>query len=308
MEVVNFNLRKKRTVSEMVSEVFNYLKIHIWNLFKVLLVIVGPFYIVGSIFIGRFYGGLFTMAATAVQPSASDFLMLIPSIILLFIGFLFYQLVIVSYLNLSLDYSKKDITIAMVFTRVKKRFWAMFGANLFFTFGMVIAFAVVGILLALISPILMVFVIYFAMIYVLIAFSLYPFPIEVENASIIESFKRSFELIKGNWWRSFGYYLLLYFIQSFIMGIFMMPIYFLVFFQAISQSMGNPGGAPDMSFLSTIMTIMMPVLMFISLFISSFYTIGFGIHYFSLVEQKDEVGLAQQIEALNTNSESTSLE
>ncbi len=308
MEVTTLNLRKKRTVSEMVSEVFNYLKIHIWNLFKVLLVIVGPFYIVGSIFIGQFYGNFFTLAISAVQPSGGDFMMLIPSSILILIGILLYQLVIVSYMNLSLTYSKKEITIAMIFTHVKRKFWTMFGSNMLLMIGLIVTSIIVGILFSLITPFLAIFVIYLGLIYLMIALSLYTFPIGVENASAIGAFKRSFELIKGNWWRSFGYYILLYFIQAFIGALFMIPIYIILFYQLFSQSMGNPGTTPDMSFLGTAMTILMPVLMFIGLFISSFYAVGFGINYFSLVEMKEEIGLAQEIEALNDNSESSEIE
>ncbi len=294
-----FKLRKKRSSSEMVSEVFNYLKIHIWNLFKALLIIVGPFYIIGGILVGQFYGDIFTMAESAVDPSAESFLVLIPAFLLLAVGGIFYQAAIVGYMKLSLDHSKEEITLQLLFAEIKQYFWRYFGANLLMGLGIGVTLGVVAGVLALVSPVLSVFVVMFGMIYLFVMVSIYPFPISVEGLSAYESIKRSFDLIRGNWWRTFGYYILLYFVQYFISLIVILPVYLVSFYRMFSDII-KTGAEPSVDQMGVIFSIIMPVIMFCSLFLGSFYLIGLGINYFTLVERKEEVGLAQEIEAMNT--------
>jgi hypothetical protein len=63
-----FNLRKKRSVTDMVSDVFNYLKIHFLPLCKALLVLVSPFFLIGGIFMGLFYSNFFESIFNNNQP------------------------------------------------------------------------------------------------------------------------------------------------------------------------------------------------------------------------------------------------
>lgn len=295
------NLRKKRTVSEMVSEIFNYLKIHIFNIFKALLIFAGPFYIVGSIFIGRFYGNLFSMIETMVDPDPSTFITLIPATILLMIGSIAFIGVIVGYMKLSLTLDKKEITLGLVYNEIRKYFWKYLGANLLVMFGIVIVVFLLGTLLTIVVPVLGVFVMMFGMIYIMIALSLFPFPIGIEESSAFNGITRSFQLIKNNWWRTFGFYILVSIIQSFMAGVIFMPIYIISMFNAFSSSI-TEGTPPDMQQIGFLFSIIMPIIMFISLFFYSFTGVGMGINYFSLVEQKEEVGLKEEIEAMNPES------
>ncbi|WP_075603862.1 DUF7847 domain-containing protein [Saccharicrinis aurantiacus] len=300
-----FQLRKKRTVSESVSDVFNYLKIHIWNLLKLMMVLVGPFFILGGILIGRVYGTMFSMFETTLEPNPFDFALFIPAYILLIIGGIFYQASIVSYMKMSLKHAKDEITLQLIFTDIKKYFWKYLGAGILLGIGISFVGFIVTLVLSIISPVLGVFVMMFGLIYLMIAFSIYPFSIGIEDASITDSFGRSFELIKGNWWSTFGYYILLYFIQGFISAIVIVPFYILAFYKMFSQLITNPNSQPDFSYLGSVMTFGIPIIMFVSLFLYCFYSVGFGMRYFSLVELKEEVGLAEQIEAMNVIDDST---
>lgn len=292
------DLRKKRTVSDMVSEIFNYLKIHILNIFIGLIIFAGPFYIVGSIFIGAFYGNLFSMIGTVGEPDITNMFTLIPAILCFMVGGVLFQAVIVAYMKLSLTLEKTEITLGLVYNDVRTYFWKYFGANLLFFFGVVMVMVILIIILTFISPVLGAFASMFGIFYIMIAFSLFPFSISIENTSVINSIGRSYQLIKGHWWRTFGYYILVSIIQSFMAGIIMMPIYIIGFYNTFSSAITD-GTAPDMTQVGVIFSIVMPIVMFINLFFYSFTGVGLGINYFSLVEIKEEVGLKEQIELMN---------
>lgn len=292
------NLRKKRTVPEMISEIFNYLKIHIYNIFKALLLFVGPFYIIGSIFFGYFYGSMFAVLETNPEAILTKVIFLVPGTILILVGAVAFQAVIVSYMKLSLKLDKTEITLSILYNDAKQYFWNYFGANFLFMIAFIIAIVVVAVILTFMSPVLGVLATICGVIYVSVAFSIYPFAIGIENAPILESFKRSFHLIKNNWWRMLAFFLLASIIQSFMASIAMIPAYIISFYDMFSSAI-TEGIAPDMSQMGTIMSILMPVLMIINLFFYSFTAVGMGIAYFSLVEEKEEVGLKEQIEAMN---------
>lgn len=296
------NLRKKRTVPEMVSEIFNYLKIHIFNIFKAMLLFVGPFYIIGSIFFGYFYGSMFAVLETNPEAILAKVVFLIPGMILLIVGAVAFQAVIVSYMKLSLKLNKTEIALNILYNDAKQYFWNYFGANVLFIVAFIIVMVVVAIILTFLSPVLGVLATICGVLYVSVAFSIFPFAIGIENASILNSFNRSFHLIKNNWWRIFAFFLLTSIIQSFMASIAMIPAYIISFYNMFSQAI-TEGIAPDFTQLGTIMSILMPILMIINLFFYSFTAVGMGIAYFSLVEEKEEIGLKEQIDAINPNNE-----
>ncbi len=55
----------------------------ILNLFKALAIFVGPFYIVGGIFVGSFYGNMFSMIETAGEPDFSSIISIFPGMLCL---------------------------------------------------------------------------------------------------------------------------------------------------------------------------------------------------------------------------------
>ena len=119
--------------------------------------------------------------------------------------------------------------------------------------------------------------------------SLY-FPILlIEDVSIGTALRRSFYLVQGKWWSTFGLLMVSSMIQSFITYIFAIPMYGIIFAQALKV----PG-------------LTSPV---ISIITTSFYTIGltftyaiplFAImfQYFNLVERKEGTGLRQLVDSL----------
>lgn len=68
-----------------------------------------------------------------------------------------------------------------------------------------------------------------AAVYLGISFAFTVPAISWEDADIIESFKRSWSLVRGRWWRTFGILVLMSLMVSFALSIIMTPLYMVVF-------------------------------------------------------------------------------
>ncbi|PIN91066.1 hypothetical protein COU57_02180 [Candidatus Pacearchaeota archaeon CG10_big_fil_rev_8_21_14_0_10_32_14] len=132
------------------------------------------------------------------------------------------------------------MTFGEAFNGGKKYFWKLAGGFcviLAILVGVLIAgiiMIVIGALLGSIGIILIIFSV-LAMIgffiYFTILFMFFPYSIAIDNAKVIDSFKRSRGVVKGRWWKVFGYFCLLmlimigvylvYAIISNIVGVFM---------------------------------------------------------------------------------------
>lgn len=58
-----------------------------------------------------------------------------------------------------------------------------------------------------------------------------------EDAGVMESFRRSWELVRGNWWRVFGILLLMGIVVNFALSIILTPVYLAAFWGPISNLM-----------------------------------------------------------------------
>jgi hypothetical protein len=224
---------------------------------------------------------------------------MIPIVILFSIGGIFFMGTIIGYMKLSLSYDRKEITLGMVYGEIKKQFWRYFFSYLLLVVGVIITLGIPAGLLYFLSPVFIPFVIMIGMTYLMIALSIYPYTIGIENAPILKSFQRSFHLIKGKWWRTFGYYILLSILQGLLVYVIMIPVYIIGFYDLFASAIST-GTQPDPQHMFNIISIVIPIMMFIQLFFYAFTAIGMGINYFTLVEIKEEVGLREQIEAMNT--------
>jgi hypothetical protein len=292
-----FNLRKKRTASESISDTFFYLKVHFWNMAKGLLVYVGPFFLIGGVLSGIFNAQFLDFDTTPGYYSPLYFVSLGISALFYGIGGIVMQAYLVEYMRLGLNYTKEELTLQRVGEAIRQRFWSYLGVNFVFMVLFVIAM-VIPMMLSVIASFLGPLIVFILMLYVFVAFSLYPFAMGVEQIGFFEAYKRSHVLIRNNWWKSFGYYILIFIIQGVMTGVIMMPIYGVVFYKTFSQAI-HTGVAPEPTTMSTLVIVLSQVVYFVMLVFYSFTGVGFGLHYFSLVEHKEEIGLGEQIEAMN---------
>lgn len=79
-----------------------------------------------------------------------------------------------------------------------------------------------------------------------------------ESETVFGAFQRSWNLVRGNWWRTFGILILMGLVVSFAISIVMTPLYIIVlwdFFQSYFEMLGSIGsGEPDPAFAKQMLT------------------------------------------------------
>lgn len=118
-----------------------------------------------------------------------------------------------------------------------------------------------------------------------------------EESGVIDAFKRSWNLVKGNWWRVFGILILMGLIVSFAASIVLTPLYFIIlwdFFAAYFQILTEigMGGRPDLTMFADLFTnfgigigILTGISSVLQLLVAPLYTV---ILYFDLRARKGE--------------------
>lgn len=134
----------------------------------------------------------------------------------------------------------------------------IFGAVLFIpiTFSVLLPFIFKGIpLLALLSGFVGFFIIiaaYVVFFWLLYAFNFSTEAIVIDGTGVVEGLKRSFYLVKGNWWRVFGILLLIYMIISFIVSTVSSPLMMMTVlpdFSRFMEALMNSSGYDSMEIL-----------------------------------------------------------
>jgi len=157
-------------------------------------------------------------------------------------------------------------------------------------------FSVLALVILSLIPFVGPFLYFIGIIYLSVNLSLFPFIIAHEKVNIGTAFSRSFSLIKGKWWFSFGLYILFFLIIYFSMYAAMIPM---ILVGVISPLAGLTSGGG---------TIIMIVLFIIILFFIYFLLIAamnflFSFQYFNLLARKEGANLSERISAINDNKE-----
>ncbi len=149
---------------------------------------------------------------------------------------------------------------------------------------------VVGLIAMIASVFLLIPGIYLGVVFSLVA------PIVVfEDAGLGQALSRSFEVIKGNWWKTFGILFIggvIVYIFSIILGIPLIISTAVKSFHAISNQAQPQIFSPGYLIASTIISM-------IQTFAWSLVVIFISIQYFSLVEEKERPTLQAKIDRLN---------
>ncbi len=166
--------------------------------FMVIIVILVVILIAGSSFsefqITNFSLASITGFATSEMSNAPAGLLiiLIPIILILFLA-LVYFLLLETISILLVGFSKKELLFNEIFRNARKYFWKYLGLII------VQLIFLLGLFLLLIIPGIIFFVYWIFSNYVLIN----------EKTDIMQSLKRSKEIVKGRWWGVFGYFILI---------------------------------------------------------------------------------------------------
>lgn len=127
-----------------------------------------------------------------------------------------------------------SITIGEAWRRLRPRIWALIGFSVLETLAFLLWFAMVGVLVAvaiafvdgpaaflIAAPVVLAAILVAVWMSVMLTFS--PVIIVLERRDIVTSVKRSFSLIKGDFWRVLGIWLLAYIAAQFVAGAVSIP-------------------------------------------------------------------------------------
>jgi hypothetical protein len=127
----------------------------------------------------------------------------------------------------------QPVSFGEAWAQVKGRLWALLGLSLLtglLTFGPIVVAVLLAVLLAFLSPVLLVIGIPLALasvafgVYVYVRLSLAPAVLVLEKAGIRTAMRRSGVLVKDDWWRVFGILLLINVLAAIVSSVLTFPV------------------------------------------------------------------------------------
>ncbi|HXA01817.1 MAG TPA: hypothetical protein VNW99_07515 [Cytophagaceae bacterium] len=271
-----------RDFSEKLNDTFSFLRQNFKNLSTTVLFVAGPFTLIGGIFLGLYQSQVFK-SGFLKQTSLSDRFQNIFGIEYL-MGILFsmislsiVSIVVNEYIRLYNEDKTENFQWQDVLPGVKSNFLPIF------LYG--IGYAI----LVMIGMMLLIF----PGVYLAIALS-FLFSVKMfEGKGFFESVSRCLNLIKGNWWATFGLLFVLSIIQGLLSFIFQIPAFISGIVMGI-QGLKNEasGGSDFFLIIATIISTTGSQLLY------TVSIVGLIFQYFNLVEEKDATGLLGRIDSI----------
>lgn len=275
----SINLRVERSFSDKLNATFTFARQNIKQLVIMLMLLGFPLLVAGNI--------LLLYMQTTLQQSlvegAGMFNMnyvtnLILSMSLLFAGYFWLHLITISYIAEYAD-GNRNISPTAVLSRAYANLGKVLGAGI-----------VTGIIMAIGFVFLII-----PGIYLGIVLSLLALVIVMEGDPLFEAIPRSFHLIKGKWWSTFGLLLVMGIIVAIMQFAFNIPTMIITFAKAFHQKL-------PVFDLTTILSNIFATLGVALIYPLSVIALAF--QYFNLVELKESAGLKLEIEqSANTTTE-----
>lgn len=273
--------KKQRDIGEIINDTFKFIRENYKELWKFIVEIVGPFFIVLVAAVGYY---TYTVAGNpfeAITGKSGDFIisfLLLGAALLLFYSALYGTILhyIKSYIHNNGEINREEIKLG-----VKNDFFNL-------------------ILLSILSAILvlaglMLFIL--PGIYLMIPLSLAGAILVFKNYSVTESISYCFTLIKDHWWMTFVTLLVIYILVYLIGLVFQIPliIYTLVktFTMVQEGSVADPTSYADWVFIT--LNVFSSVIQYL---LSSISIIALSLIYFNLNEHKNLTGTYETIENL----------
>lgn len=282
-----FNFNKKRDFGEIINATFTFIKQHFKPLFKGGLFIAGPVVLFGGIFNSIFTTHFFTLTKNpnpnpSFLTSALGYMGI--GYLFLCVGFVMFSAVILSYVKLYVG-GKENISVSDLWNACKGKILPLIGLGIVAYFMIAIGFVV------LILP----------GIYLALALSFSGVAVVLENKGVFSSISRSFQVVSGHWWSLFGLMFVISIITAIISYAFMIPMYLVLFLYGMNNS-ADPQTAADtiIGFSSTFSAIYTPFYMLVSMLVSTISIIALVVKYYSILEEKEGIGILQEIDSLDT--------
>lgn len=313
---------KARDFSKKVNDTFEFLRQNFKPLIKSILFIAGPPVLMGSLLIGSFIGDFFNLTQSSFNnPGSSEmtgnyflsvnfWLQLILAAVFLLISGVASISSINNYILLYGEKKSNQIEVSEVWNRVKETFWMYLGTMVFFTILFLLGYMLMlvpVILLSTISPwllVLSVIGVIIVLFYLLFGASLTFFIRAYEKIGFFSAISRSFYLVKGKWWSTFGLIMVLSMIVSTMSYLFIMPWYIATIVSTLHNTSTNVFQEPSLNW--KVLTILSFTLYYLAqIVLYSIPNVGIALQYFNLLELKEAKGLLDDIETLGVPSEQT---
>ncbi len=270
-------LRQVRDLGQIISDSFLFVRQNWKTLYKALAFACVPLVLLGSFFFMGFFRETMSSAMRGSQA--------VPSFGGMLLGYLFYGLGFLLFVSIIQEYLRAYLTqehTTLTSGELIKR--AVAQVPMYFGLGFVSYLIIILCMLAFILP----------GIWMAIALSLVFTCHGIERTGF-GSISRSFNLVKGDWWNTFG----TLFLQGLLVGVIayavMIPFFLLMGFGAFSSASSGTDPEAAGTMMMNVMPIMMAVMSVVYLFLYPLPIIGCALIYFSQVEKKEQRGLGDQI-------------
>lgn len=308
-----------RDFSRKMNATFEFIKQNWKSLGKATLMIAGPPVFIASLIMGTFFGDVFSVGMTddpekslELFTSATFWLQFLLVMVLLVLSSVMSIATINNYILLYEELKTNNIPTALVWDRVRKTVWTYLGTVIYFFFSFAAFCFLIMIpigLFSTLSPVIAVLGVWIFMIlvfYLMISVSLTFIIRAYEGIGFFDALGRSFNLVKGKWWSTFGLIFILYFIMMTISYIPIFPLYIIMAASAVHNISTDPSANPfEGEGLSTLTMILMAIYYMVQLLLSALPNIGIAFQYFNLVEMKEAKGLMSSIESFGESSPPT---
>ncbi len=274
-------LRQRRDFSGVISTGFQFIRLNWKTLYRPLIFICIPLNIIASLFFGNFF-------RTMMESSQSgNVAAILGSMGAMSVGYLLIAVSMLLMYTMVYEYMRHYLLNHGLAPTVGE-LWKATSSQLpaYFLIGFLAGIiAVFGIILFFVGAVWLAVV--FTMSFPLRAF---------ERASIGDCIGRSFKLIKGHWWETFGLVLVLAMLIGFISYFIYLPMLLLTGFGTMSgmEEMGDPSGAGHS--IGIIMTVFMLVNGIVNILLQPFLLVPLGLQALSLLEEKEGRGLLERVE------------
>ncbi|AKD05089.1 hypothetical protein POKO110462_16075 [Pontibacter korlensis] len=281
------NLREERDFGEKLNATFIFIKANFKPLSKAILLYVSPVAILAGIFSGLYQSRLFQQLTgggpynTMGEYTFFNQVTSLNYIITMFLTLMAYVVVALTVYGFMVAYMDEEgkVTPAAVWEHIKRNLVQATYASI--ALGIVCFLSVFLLGLG---------------IYLSVVLSIFLIVMVREETGFIDTIERCFYLIKGNWWATFG----LIFVVSIVQGVLgwfaTLPAGVIILLRVLQL----PGANSELLLIltSTITTILTTYTYCITM-------LALGFQYFNLVEQKDGIGLMEQVDQIGHNNTNT---
>ena len=277
-------LRQQRDFSAVISTGFQFIRQNWKTLYRPLVFICLPVYLVASVLFGNFFRTMFTSARGGnIEGMMASMGSMMIGYLLLLISMLLLYTMVYEYMRFYMVNKGMAPAMGELWKEVSRQLPSYFVIGLLA--GIIASF---GVILLVIGAIWLSIV--FTMAFPLRAF---------ERADIGDCIGRSFKVIKGRWWMTFGLVIVLSMLIGFISYIIYLPFILLSGFGAMSGMGGMDDPAAMGERMGWLMTLMMAMGGIMSVLLQPFLQVPIGLHALSLIEEKEGRGLLERVDEVN---------